>query len=83
MELVNNPTQDSVVCPARDAETEKALQPGNFSWIDNVEEGDGALLEQSSEEHQGPGAQDLLHSPVETPEQEASGDEVEMSSNHS
>ena len=29
---VNNPTQDPVVCPAWDAETEEALQPVKFSW---------------------------------------------------
>ena len=36
VEVVNKPTQDPVLCPARDAETEKALQLGIFSLIENV-----------------------------------------------
>ena len=83
MELVNNPTQDPVVCPAWDAETEEALQPGNFSWADDVEKQDVALLEQNLEEHQGPGAQSLPHFPLETSEQEVSGDGVKLGSNQS
>ena len=66
VELVNNPTQDPMVCPARDAETEEALQPGDFSWIEEVKAQDTALLEQSLEEQQGPGVHSLLHSLVET-----------------
>ena len=31
VEMVNSLTLDPV-CPARNTETEKALQPGNFSW---------------------------------------------------
>ena len=81
--VVKNPTQDPVVCPAWDAETERALQPdNNFSSVDDVEQRDAYLHEQSCEEHQGPGAQDLLHSPVETPGQDVSKDGVNMSSNH-
>ena len=53
VELVNNPTQDPMVCPARDAETEEALQPGDFSWIEEVKVQDAALLEQSLEVQQG------------------------------
>ena len=37
VELVNYPTQDPVSCPARDAETEKALHPSDFSLIEEVE----------------------------------------------
>ena len=66
VEAINNPNQDPVMCPTRDAETEKALQPENFNLTDDVEERDASLYEQNSEEHQGPGAQELLHSPVET-----------------
>ena len=44
MEAVNNPTPDPVV-PARDAETEKALQTTpNFNWSADVEAQDAALL---------------------------------------
>ena len=56
VELVNNLTQDPMVCPARYAETEEALQPGDFSWIEEVKAQDTALLEQSLEEQQGLGA---------------------------
>ena len=50
--VVNNPTQDPVVCPARDAETKRALQPdNNFSWVDDVKQQDASLHEQSLEEH--------------------------------
>ena len=34
VELVNNPTPDPVLCPVRPTETEKALQPKDFSWIE-------------------------------------------------
>ena len=82
--VINNSTQDPVVCPPQDAETKRALQPdNNFSWVDDVEQLDASLCEQNSEEHQGPGAQDILHSPVETTIQEVSGDGVNMSSKYS
>ena len=55
-----------MVCPARDTETEEALQPGDFSWIEEVKAQDTALLEQSLEEQQGPRAHNLFHSAVET-----------------
>ena len=52
-----------------------------FPWIEDFETQDAALLEQSSEEQQGPGTHSLLHLPIETSEQEVSG--VELISNHS
>ena len=55
VELVNNPTQDPVLQILR------RLQPVNFPWIEDVEAQDGALLEQSSEEQQGPRPHNLLH----------------------
>ena len=60
VELVNDPTQDPVLQILR------RLQPVNFPWIEDVEAQDGALLEQSSEEQQGPRAHSLLHSAVKT-----------------
>ena len=36
MELFNNPTPDPVLCPVRPTETEKALQPKEFSWIEDI-----------------------------------------------
>ena len=36
VELVNNPTPDPVLCPVRPTETEKALQPKDFSWIEDI-----------------------------------------------
>ena len=73
------------MCPPWDAETKRNLQSDAslVSWSDYVNQQDASLLEQSSDDHQGPGAQDILHSPVETPEQVVSGDGVNMSSNHS
>ena len=73
------------MCPPRDAETERALQPdvSLVSWLDDIDQQDASLLEQSSEEPQGPGAQVILHFSVETSEQVVSGDVVNMSSNHS
>ena len=82
VKLVINPTPDPVLGPARDAETVKALQPGDFSWIEDVKVEDAALHEQILEEQQGPGAHSIPHSPVETSKQEVSGDGVELSSNH-
>ena len=83
VDQVNNPTQDPVLCPARDAETERILQPEDFSWAEDVKAQDAALLELSSEEQQGPGAQSLFHLPVEISKQEVSRDGVKLSSNHS
>ena len=38
VEVVSKPPQDPVLCPpATDAGFEKALQPGDFSWIEDVE----------------------------------------------
>ena len=64
------------MCPARDAETVKALQPGDFSWIEEVEEQDAALFELCSEEQQGLRAHSLLQSYVETSKQRVSGNGV-------
>ena len=71
------------MCPAWNAETEEALQPTDFLWVKDVEVQDAALLEQSSEVQQGPGAQSLLHLSVETYKQKGSRGGVELSSNHS
>ena len=48
--VVNNSTQDPVVCPTWDAETERALQldVSLVSWEDDIEQQDASLLEQSS-----------------------------------
>ena len=83
--VVNNSTQDPVVCPPQDAETERTLQPdvSLVSWMDHVDQRGASLHEQSSEEPEGPGAQVILYSPVETSEQVVSGDGVNTSSNHS
>ena len=45
VELMDAPSQDPVESPAqRDIETELALQPVYFPWIDNVKEQEAALL---------------------------------------
>ena len=50
---VNTPSRVDPVVPARDAETEKALQPTpDFDWNQDVEEQDSALLEHCSEEQE-------------------------------
>ena len=48
VDLVNIPTQDPVGPPAWDAETDKALQHHDFSWVEDVEEQEeAASLEHS------------------------------------
>ena len=63
VELVDTPTQDPMLPPAWDAETELALQSSNFSWAEDVEQ-EAACLKQSSEGQQGQGVQSLHHSPI-------------------
>ena len=83
--VVNNSTQNPVVCPPQDAETVRSLQldVSLVSWADEIDQRVVSLLKKSSEEHQGQGALVILHSPVETSKQVVSGDGVNMSSNHS
>ena len=60
VELVNVPTQgDPEGPPARDAETERALQEDNFSWSEELEQED-PFLEHSLEVVQGSGVQSLF-----------------------
>ena len=51
MAMVNTPTPEDPVVPARSAETEKALQPTpGFNWNQEVEDQDSAHLEHYSVE---------------------------------
>ena len=60
VELVNVPTQgDPEGPPARDAETERALQEDNFSWSKKLDQ-EVPFLEHCLEVEQEPGARSLL-----------------------
>ena len=56
VEFVNQPTHDLELPPARDVETEKALQSSSFLWAKDMEQ-EAFLFEHSLEEQQGQGVQ--------------------------